>query len=190
MMKRFVVVTAAVLLLAGCKDTGQKKPVSIPAAAAHHAKTEPPQRPYYQGLIDEYRTILTEDPNNLAAIIGLGNAYFESGAWREAIDQYHNALRIAPRNADVHSDMGVAYRNLGMPERALAQYRLALLYEPGHLNARYNMGIVYGFDLKNYPAAVRAWEELLLLAPTYSQADYMRTCMARFKKNNDGRDLQ
>ena len=32
--------------------------------------------------------ILAGDPHNLAAMIGLGNAYSESGAWREAIIEY------------------------------------------------------------------------------------------------------
>ena len=184
-MKRTIVLAAVCfLLLAACRSKDQEKVTAhpIPAAVQHATRLESAQKPYYYGLIEEYRTILEEDPRNLAAIIGLGNAYSESAAWREAIQQYERALEIDPRNADVRSDMGTAYRNIGMPDRALAEYRQALVQEPGHLNARYHMGIVYAFDRKNYSVAIHVWDELLRIAPTHPQADYMRTCIATFRK--------
>ena len=140
------------------------------------------RNPDYHGLIEEYRATLKEDPENLAAMIALANAYYDSGMWREAIRFYERALTHEPLNADVRTDMGTAYRNLGKPERALVEYRLALNHEPGHLNARYNMGVVYAFDVKNYPVAIHVWEELLRLAPNHPHADDIRTCIVTFKK--------
>lgn len=177
-----VVVAACFLLLPGCRNADGKKTPTVPAAIEHASKPETIQNPYYYGLIEEYRTILAGEPNNLAAIIALGNVYSDSGAWREAIRLYERALKLDPRNADVHTDLGTAYRNIGMPDRALAEYRLALDSEPGHLNARYNMGIVYAYDIKDYAVAIHVWEELLRLAPSYPQADYMRTCIVTFRK--------
>jgi tetratricopeptide (TPR) repeat protein len=173
---------ACFLLFAGCRQSDEKEIKTIPPLAEHGPTSESNQNPYYYGLIEEYRTILAEDPDNVAAIIALGNAYLESAAWREAIKQYERALRYAPRNADVHTDMGTAYRNLAMPDRALAHYRLALQHEPGHLNARYNIGVLYAFDYRDYGVAVRVWEELLRLAPNYPNANYMRNCMVTFRK--------
>jgi tetratricopeptide (TPR) repeat protein len=69
--------------------------------------------PYYSGLIEEYRTILAGDPNNLTAITALGNAYFENGQWKETITMYERALIVDPRNVDVRTDPGNAYRNIG-----------------------------------------------------------------------------
>lgn len=176
-----VVAAACVVLLLGCKKAEEKNIATVPAAIEHDSNSS--QTPYYYGLIEEYQTILAEDPTNVAATIGLGNAYLESGLWREAIRLYERALKLDARNADVHSDRGTAYRNIGMPDRALEEYRIALKYEPGHLNARYNMGIVYAFDFRNYPVAIHVWEELLRLAPNYPQSHYMRTCILTFKKN-------
>jgi tetratricopeptide (TPR) repeat protein len=173
---------ALALIVMGCRNSREKKMAKIPPAVEHSAKDNAVQKPYFYGLIEEYRGVLAEDPNNLAAIVGLGNAYSESGAYREAIEQYQQALKIDPQNADVHTDMGNAFRNLGMIDRALTEYRNALAHEPGHLNARYNMGIVYAYDLHDYNVAVHIWEELLRIAPNHPQADYMRNCIVTFKK--------
>ena len=168
-------------LFFGCSKSEDKKLVNPPAPeqAGRHSET---RTPYYSGLIEEYRSILAEEPDNLAALIALGNAYFDSGQWKNAATMYEHALMIDPRNADVRSDLGTAYRHLGMSERALAEYHLALEHEPGHLNARYNTGIVYAYDKKDYRAAIRVWEELLRLAPNFPEAERIRSSIASIKK--------
>ncbi len=184
-MKTFAIAASIVLaLLSGCRKADDKMPVPVPAAAVHATKSEG-LTPYYYGLIEEYQTILAEDPNNLAAVIALGNAYFDSGQWREAIRLYERALAINPRDCDVRTDMGTAYRNLGRPDRALAEYRRVLTLEPGHVNARYNLGIVYAYDLKDSAHAVRVWEDLLRLAPNHPQADTIREAITAYKKTNN-----
>jgi len=170
------------LLCTACRNVEEKRANSIPPATDHPSKSEKSQTPYYYGLIEEYQTTLQQDPDNLAALIGLGTAYSDSGAWREAIAQYERVLKLDPRNADVHTDLGTAYRNIGYPERALTEYRLALTYEPGHLNARYNLGLLYGFTFRDYPAAIKVWEDLLRIAPNHPQAEFMRTNIASFRK--------
>ena len=178
----FMMVVLLLLFLAGCQRAEEKKPVAVPAAIDHSKKLDEAQGPDYNGLIEEYRTMLAEDPNNFSALVAMGNAYFDSGQWKKAIMVYEHALMLDPSNADVRTDMGTAYRNLGMPDRALAEYRIALEHEPGHLNARYNMGIVLAHDMKNYHAAIQIWEELLKLAPNYPYADHIRSNIAVFKK--------
>ena len=178
-----VLVAASVFLalFTGCRNTDVKKPTAVPAAAAHAPKSET-LTPYYYGLIEEYRTILAEDPSNLAAITALGNAYFDSGQWREAVRMYQRALELVPRNADVLTDMGTAYRNMGRPDRAREEFRRALSFEPGHVNARYNLGVVYAYDFKDYERAIYYWEDLLRIAPNHPQADTIRMAIAAFKK--------
>jgi tetratricopeptide (TPR) repeat protein len=183
-MKSLCFIAALLLFLTGCRNTPEKKAVrSLQPIVEHAPKSENVQKPYYYGLIEEYRTVLQEDPGNLAALIGLGNAFSETGAWREAILRYEQALRIDPKNADVHTDLGTAYRNIGLPDRALAEYRIALRHEPAHLDARFKMGIVYAYDFKNYAVVIHVWEELLRLSPSYPQVDYMRTRMVAFRKS-------
>lgn len=177
-----IIGAALILLLAGCntaeKDKGR---AAAPGSReAGHGGDSP--GPYFAGLIEEYKMQLAADPNNLAAIIAVGNAYLESGQCKKAIGYYEHALKIDPHNADVRTDMGACYRSIGMIDRALAEYRLALKHDSGHLNARYCMGVVYAFEKKDYPAAITVWEEVLRLSPAFPMAEQMRAHIRTFKK--------
>ncbi len=185
MKTSFVAVAVFLVLVAGCRDAGDTKPAVVPATAVHTQKSEALD-PYYYGLIEEYHTILAEDPNNVAAAIALGNAYFDSGQWREAVRMYERALQLDPRNADVITDLGTAYRNLGKPERAIAEYHRALRIEPAHVNARYNLGIVYAYDIKDYGRAILLWQELLKQSPNYPGASAVQARIDAIKKLQKG----
>ncbi len=179
----FIITVLCLPLLAACVRSEQKKsPAAFHETEQTNNTLEEAQAPYYQGLIEEYRTILARDSNNFAALVALGNAYLGSGNWKKAITMYEHALLIDPQNADVRADMGTAYRNLGLSDRALAEYRLALKHEPGHLDARYNMGIVYAYDKKDYLAAIRIWQDILKAAPNYSHAEEIRATIATLKR--------
>ncbi len=178
----FIIAVLCLPLLVACVRSEQKKSPAVFHETEQTNTLEEAQAPYYQGLIEEYQTILARDSNNFAALVALGNAYFDSGNWKKAITMYEHALLIDPREADVRTDMGTAYRNLGLSERALAEYRLALKYEPGHLEARYNMGIVYAYDKKDYRAAIRIWQDMLKAAPNSSHAEEIRATIATLKR--------
>jgi len=180
-MKTLIVAASVFLVFAaGCRDADTNQ-AAVPTAAVHASKSGALE-PYYHGLIEEYRTILAEDPNNLAAIMALANAYFDSGQWREAARMYERALELNPRNADVLTDLGTSYRYLGRPDRAREAYRRALGFEPGHVNARYNLGVVYAFDFKDYARAIYYWEDLLRIAPNYPGAAALRSRIAALQK--------
>jgi len=161
----------------GCDRPRERvQPTVVPA---HQAMAEQ-QVPYYYGLIDEYKNILAEDPNNLAGLIGLAHAYAGSNRWDKAITLYEHALRIDPHNADLHVDLGIACRNVGQVDRALDEFRKAMNSDPLHQEARFHMGIIYAYDKKNYPAAIRIWQELLHIAPNHIEAGYMKRCIVKF----------
>jgi len=183
MMKKVLFLAfLSLAVLTACQRIEERKLYAVPAEVDHSKKLDDAQSPYYNGLIEEYRAILSGDPNNFAALVALGNAYYDSGRWHDAITMYEHALHIDPSNADVRTDMGTAYRYINMPDRALAEYRIALAHEPDHLNARYNMGIVLAKDKKNYPAAIRIWEELLKREPNFPNADAIRSSIAAMRK--------
>jgi cytochrome c-type biogenesis protein CcmH/NrfG len=108
----------------------------------------------------------TQNPTNVAAWIGLGNAYFDSEQPEKSIQAYRKALDLKPDNADVWTDMGVMYRNSGRPEEAVKAFDQAIAVNPKHEVSRLNKGIVLLHDLKDTPGAVRAWEGLLEINPT------------------------
>jgi len=182
MKKSIVAAILCMPLLWGCGETDVKKAPQMPVASKQASNAGEFRNPDYHGLIEEYRNLLEQDPHNLAAIIALGNAYFDSSDWKNANSMYAQALLIDPKNADVRTDMGTAYRNRGMIGYALAEYRTALKYEPEHLNARYNMGVIYATNKKEYREAIRIWEELLNRAPNYPQAEKIRSMISTLQK--------
>lgn len=190
MMKRFIIrmffvsssaiAVAALFATAGCKqeaETASRQTTSQEAASSKEEVT-----PYYQGLIEEYRTVLAEDPHNLAATIALGNAFYDAGRWQGAIQYYERALRIDPHSVDAMTDMGTCYRNLGVLDKAIETYLRVIAIEPNHLNALFNLGIIYGEDKKDYRKAVKYWEHLLHLSPKHPQADNIRVSIHAYKQ--------
>lgn len=121
-----------------------------------------------------YLRLLEKDPKNLAALIKLGNYYFDSGQSEKAIEMYHRALELNPGDANVRTDMGVMYRRLGKFEKAIEAFRKASKSNPRHVQSRYNLGIVYYHDKKNMEKAADAWEEVLKINPSYPKAADLR----------------
>jgi len=117
----------------------------------------------YEEEIRLSKSILEKDPNNLQALISLGNAYFDTDQYQQAIDAYSKALSIDPKNPDVRTDMGIMYRKLGQFDKALEALRQASLDSPRHLNSRFNLGVVLKYDKKDFQGAIQAWEEFLKL---------------------------
>jgi len=69
---------------------------------------------------------LQTNPKDVAALIELGNIYYDAGQWNDAIGYYTRALNETPANPDVRTDMGVAYFNGGDADRALKEFDRAL----------------------------------------------------------------
>lgn len=168
--------------VAGCEDRAQRTDGGTGPAGRAPVSAGADTTPYYHGLIEEYRTLLAEDPHSLAVLIAMGNTLSEAGQWRGALEYYDRALRINPHSADVITDMGTCYRNLGMPDKALEMYGRALELEPIHQNALFSTGVVYAYDRKDYAKAIAFWERLLHVAPKHPEADAMRNSIVMFKK--------
>ena len=104
-------------------------------------------------------------PNDKAALIALGNAYFDADRPAEAASVYERALALDPANADVWTDLGIMYRALGRYDDALKAFDKALAAVPDHANAQFNAGVVRYFDLKDKEGGRRVWEALLKQRP-------------------------
>jgi cytochrome c-type biogenesis protein CcmH/NrfG len=131
--------------------------------------------------IAQIEDVLKRDPNNLQALISLGNAYFDMNQYNKAIDAYQRALKIDPRNADVRTDMGIMYRSIKDYDSAIREFRQAAKDNPTHIESRFNLAIVFDNDKKDKPAAIAAWEDLLRIAPTDERAVMAKTQLEQLK---------
>jgi len=65
------------------------------------------------------------DPNNPAAYLSRGDAWFGKHDYDKAIADYTEAIRLDPNNAGAHRARGYAWTAKGEPDKALVDYKEA-----------------------------------------------------------------
>jgi len=135
-----------------------------------------------QALVARTEANVLADPKNHAALVDLGNAYFDSKQFQKAVDAYGRALAIKPDDPNVLTDQGVMYRDLGQFDKALAAFKKANKLQPAHLPSLLNIGVVYAFDLHKPDEAAKAWNKVIAAAPTSEQAAQARQMLSQLKQ--------
>lgn len=140
-----------------------------------------PIDPEINKQIEQLKSILRNNPQDLQTLIALGNAYFDTNQFDQAIEVYTQVLKIDPQNADVRTDLGIMYRRKGDADRAIVEFRHAAQDDPQHLNSRYNLGIVLLHDKGDLKGAISAWEDYLKIEPSGPRANNIRLQIAKLK---------
>ena len=163
---------AAALTLSGCK---KKEPPPPPAGEVE------PIRLNAVADIENYKEILRKDPNNLQALIGIGNLYFDTKQDLLAIESYRKALALDPSNTNVRTDMAICYRRSGNPAQAVEELKKAISTSPRHAQSRYNLGLILIQDMHDVEGGIKAWEALLDNIPDYPYRDNMKAEIAKMR---------
>lgn len=87
-----------------------------------------------------YRHALEIDPEQPAALNGLGLLLARQGRWGEAVPLFEQALRNDPSLADAHQNLGVALNAMGRPDLAREQFKAAIDGDPLHADALHALG--------------------------------------------------
>jgi cytochrome c-type biogenesis protein CcmH/NrfG len=132
--------------------------------------------------IAQLEEVVKRDPENLQALISLGNGYFDTNQYNKAIETYRKALKIDPKNADVRTDTGIMYRSIKDYDAAATEFRQAAKDNPAHVNSRFNLAIVLQNDKKDITAAIAAWEDFLRVAPTDERAGMAKVQLEQLKQ--------
>ncbi len=162
---------AAVLSVSGCKKkqppapVGEAEPIRLNAGAD----------------IENYKGILRKDPNNLQALIGIGNLYFDTKQDLFAIEHYRKALAIDPNNANVRTDMAVCLRRSGNPAQAVEELKKAISTSPKHAQSRYNLGLILIHDMQDVEGGIKAWEALLENVPEYPYRENLKAEITKIR---------
>lgn len=115
--------------------------------------------------INDLEKELSLHPENIEALIRLGNLYFDTEQPGKAIMAYNKALELNPGNPDVLTDLGVMYRRKGQPLEAIKVFDKAIKIDPRHEASRFNKGVVLLHDLNDSEGAIMAWEKLVEVNP-------------------------
>ena len=161
-------------------------------AAGGCRKSEPPRGAGGEAInlnalneIENYKEILRKDPNNLQALINIGNLYYDTRQDPLAIEHYQRALSLDPRNVNVRTDMAVCYRRVGNPDKAIEELKKAISIDPRHPQSRYNLGVILIHDKKDLEKGIEAWEGLLENVPDYPYRDSLKTEITRMRATVD-----
>src|SRR3990172_4514841 len=131
--------------------------------------------------IQNYKEILRKDPNNLQALINIGNLYYDTGQDLIAIEHYQRALSLDPRNVNVRTDMAVCYRRKGNPDKAIEELKEAISIDPRHTQSRYNLGVILIHDKNDIEGGIAAWEALLTNVPDYPYRDSLKSEITKMR---------
>ena len=162
---------AAALSISGCKKKQPPAPAGEVESIRLNAAAD----------IENYKEILRKDPNNLQALIGIGNLYFDTNRDLLAIENYRKALAIDPTNANVRTDMAICYRRSGNPGKAVEELKKAISTTPGHAQSRRNLGIILIHDMNDIEGGIKAWEALLENIPDYPDRENLKAEIARMR---------
>lgn len=176
-MKRISVLGVMILILifsiAGCKEKSQ-----LPAAPHTHDSVD--LNKYKEA--ETLKTLLEKDPDNVRALIRLGNIYFDTGQNEDAVNAYRKALVLNPKNADVRTDMGICLRRLKRADEAIEAFKEAIDANPRHYQSRYNLGLVLLHEKNDLQGAIDAWEGLLKSVPEFPGRDKLALQVEKLKQ--------
>lgn len=176
-MNRMLVVSAMVLLIlvTGCKKEESSPPLitqGLPGGGAI-------------AFTDEIKTleaVLEKTPQDLGALVKLGNLYMDSQRYAEAATMYKRSLELDSANMNVMVDMGTCYRYMGRSDLAIETYRKVIAKQPNHPNAHLNLGVTLFDDMKDYESAIPEFETYLDLEPASPRAAEIRSLISELKK--------
>jgi tetratricopeptide (TPR) repeat protein len=62
----------------------------------------------------EYRAALKRDSENVPALVGMGNLFYDEGEWKKAQKYFKRALKYSPGNAAASNNLAMAYVGRGI----------------------------------------------------------------------------
>jgi tetratricopeptide (TPR) repeat protein len=98
---------------------------------------------YRSASLSSYRHILDLAPNDLEALRGVGNVYYDFEEFDKAVEYYQKYLTLSPDEASVRTDMGTMYLYSNKLDNAIAEYQKVITKKPDFFQAYFNLGIAY-----------------------------------------------
>lgn len=141
---------------------------SMPPAMGQQPQAPPPLTPEQQKQLEQMHAniqqneeILKTDPNNLEALIRLGNLHYDMKEFKQAIPYYEKAVAKDPSNLSVQVDLATSYWYLGDTAKASAGLEAVLKKNPNHVQALNNMGIIMLHGNNDLAGAKKYWTRLV-----------------------------
>lgn len=113
--------------------------------------------------VKEYMDRVRQDPDDVEALVGLGNAFLMMRAWDRALEPLEKARQLKPGDASVLKAVGIAYFNKEEYAKAEEAYEAILRTDPADTLALFNLGVIYKHYFKKPDIAQTYFEKVLAL---------------------------
>jgi hypothetical protein len=127
-----------------------------------------PPAPVMQ-ILSQLKARVAKNPRDIAALVELGNLYFDASKFDQAAGYYKSALALDPSNPEVRNDDAAALHASGHDLEALNEVDRVLAERPNFPQALFNRGIVLG-SMGRRSDAIVAYREFLKVAPNDQHA--------------------
>lgn len=113
--------------------------------------------------VKEFMARVDANPDDVEALVGLGNAFLMMRAWDRALDPLNRANELRPGDTVVLKGVGIAYFNKKEFEKAAQAYEAILKIEPEDTLAMFNLGVINKYYFKKLDVARTYFEKVLSL---------------------------
>lgn len=141
-----------------------------------------------RGQLDRARQhlmeILRHYPNDVSAIVSLGDVEYSQSKYSEAMERYSAALTAGKDTAEIRYRLGLCAKNLGELETAEKHLLKAIELRPTYLDAHIELGRLYG-ERNQLTEALQYFAKAVEIDPTFADAYFaaaqMLATAGRFK---------
>ena len=144
----------ALKVLASIPDSARSAKLYAALGAAYE------QRKAYKDAVDAYKHAVVLDRDNLDAIRGLAENYFNDGQLDAALEQYKVIIDSNPEDAQSYVRISEVYRRQAKYDEAIGSLKKADALVPDSAEVAYNMAAVYQAQGR-YDDAVKLLQDLL-----------------------------
>ncbi|WP_319583735.1 tetratricopeptide repeat protein [uncultured Pseudodesulfovibrio sp.] len=113
--------------------------------------------------VREFMDRVKEHPDDVEALVGLGNSFLMMRAWDRALEPLEKARALAPQDVTVLKAVGIAYFNKGDYAKATECYQGVLQLDPNDTLALFNLGVIYKHYSQKTDEAGTYFEKVLEL---------------------------
>ncbi|WP_338669938.1 tetratricopeptide repeat protein [Pseudodesulfovibrio methanolicus] len=113
--------------------------------------------------VKEYLERVKKNPDDVEALVGLGNSFLMMRAWDRALEPLEKARKLRPDDTSVLKAVGIAYFNKEEYTKASEAYEAILKIDPEDTLALFNLGVIYKHYFKKPDIAQTYFEKVLAL---------------------------
>lgn len=111
--------------------------------------------------VREYMAEVEKNPNDVKALINLGNSFLMMRAWDRALEPLEKANTLEPGNVGLLKAIGIAYFNKQDFDKATAAYEQILSIDPNDTLALFNLGVINKYYFEKTDVARMYFEKVL-----------------------------